>query len=224
MPDDGTLLELADVSRAYDDGAVQALRGISLAVRKGEFLSIVGPSGSGKSSLLHLMAGFDRPTGGVIRWKGRAMERRRDWTDIRRGEVGVVFQEFLLLPTLTAAENVEIAMSGTGRPAAEQKGRARDLLDRVGLGARLGHLPHALSGGERQRVAIARSIANEPELLLCDEPTGNLDSVNAEAVTQLLMSIRREKGVTLVLVTHDRELAARGDRQVRIVDGQVAAP
>ena len=224
MPDDGTLLELADVSRAYDDGAVQALRGISLAVRKGEFLSIVGPSGSGKSSLLHLMAGFDRPTGGTIRWKGRAMERRRDWTDVRRGEVGVVFQEFLLLPTLTAAENVEIAMSGTGRPAAEQKRRARELLDRVGLGARLGHLPHALSGGERQRVAIARSIANEPELLLCDEPTGNLDSVNAEAVTELLMSIRREKGVTLVLVTHDRELAARGDRQVRIVDGRVVAP
>lgn len=221
MPENGTLVELVDVSRAYDDGAVQALRGVSLAVRTGEFAAIVGPSGSGKSSLMHMMAGFDRPTGGVVRWKGRAMTRRRDWTDLRRNDIGIIFQEFLLLPTLTALENVEIAMSGTGLPPAEQRRRAARLLDRVGLSSRLDHLPHALSGGERQRVAIARSIANEPQLLLCDEPTGNLDSANAGVVVELLLSIRREKGMTLVLVTHDRELAALGERRIGIVDGRV---
>ncbi len=216
------LIELENVSRAFDDGSVQALRGVDLAIMPGEFAAIVGPSGSGKSSLVHMMAGFDMPTGGRVLWKGNPVRSQRDWTNLRRKEIGIVFQEFLLLPTLSALENVEIAMSGTGRDAAAQCSRASELLDQVGLAARQNHLPHALSGGERQRVAIARSIANRPELLLCDEPTGNLDSANARAVLDLLLSIRKASGMTLVLVTHDRELAALGDRRIELKDGRVA--
>ena len=203
---------------------MQALRGVDIAIAAGEFAVIVGPSGSGKSSIVHIMAGFDQPSGGRVLWRGRALRDQRAWTDLRRNEIGVVFQEFLLLPTLSALENVEIAMSGTGLSSGEQRRRAAELLDRVGLSARLKHLPHALSGGERQRVAIARSIANRPALLLCDEPTGNLDSSNARVVVDLLLSIREANAMTLVLVTHDRELALRGDRRIDIRDGQVAAP
>lgn len=212
------------VARVFDDGAVTALRGIDLSVSAAEFVAIVGPSGSGKSSLVHIMAGFDRPSSGRVLWRGRELRDQRAWTDLRRREIGVVFQEFLLLPTLSALENVEIAMSGTGLPAAEQRRRAADLLDRVGLSARLSHMPHALSGGERQRVAIARSIANRPDLLLCDEPTGNLDSANAQAVTNLLLSIREASAMTLVLVTHDRDLAARAGRRIEVRDGRVVLP
>ena len=191
MPAKPKLIELENVSRVFDDGAVQALRGIDLAIAAGEFVAIVGPSGSGKSSLVHIMAGFDRPTGGRVLLEGRGNARRSaHGPTLRRKEIGIVFQEFLLLPTLSALENVEIAMSGTGLAASAQRSRAAELLDQVGLSARMKHLPHALSGGERQRVAIARSIANRPEFLLCDEPTGNLDSENARAVIELLLSIR----------------------------------
>ena len=170
------LIALDSVSRIFDDGSVVALRGISMAVRRGEFVSIIGPSGSGKTSLIHIMAGFDLPSAGRVLWQGEAVSDRRAWTTLRRNKIGIVFQEFLLLPTLTAIENVEIAMSGTGLAAPERRKRAAALLDQVGLGDRARHLPFALSGGERQRVAIARSLANRPELLLSDEPTGNLDS------------------------------------------------
>ena len=186
-------------------------------------MSIVGPSGSGKSSLVHIMAGFDRPTGGRVLWQGREVQRPAgSGRRFRRSKIGIVFQEFLLLPTLSAIENVEIAMSGTGLAAPERRKRAAELLDQVGLGGRFGHLPFALSGGERQRVAIARSLANRPELLLSDEPTGNLDSANAAAVVELLLALRAEAGMTLVLVTHDEALAARADRRIHIRDGRVA--
>ena len=224
MPAKQKLIELENVSRTFDDGSVQALRGIDLTITTGEFVAIVGPSGSGKSSLVHIMAGFDRPTGGRVLWKGAEMRAQRAWTDLRRKEIGIVFQEFLLLPTLSALENVEIAMSGTGLSASAQRSRAAELLDQVGLSARMKHLPHALSGGERQRVAIARSIANRPEFLLCDEPTGNLDSENARAVMDLLLSIRAANRMTLVLVTHDRDLAALGERCIHLLDGRVVAP
>ena len=140
------------------------------------------------------MAGFDRPTGGRVLWQGREVSDRQSWTQLRRSKIGIVFQEFLLLPTLSAIENVEIAMSGTGLPAAARRKRAAELLEQVGLGGRFTHLPFALSGGERQRVAIARSLANRPELLLSDEPTGNLDSANAAAVVELLLALRAEAG------------------------------
>ena len=216
------LIALHDVSRTFDDGSVVALRAINVSIGRGEFVSIVGRSGSGKSSLVHIMAGFDRPTSGRVFWQGREVADKRHWTALRRDSIGIVFQEFLLLPTLSALENVEIAMSGTGLSAAESRSRAAGLLERVGLGARMSHLPYALSGGERQRVAIARSLANRPILLLADEPTGNLDSANAATVLELLLTLRREAGMTLVLVTHDETIAARADRIVRIADGQVA--
>jgi predicted ABC-type transport system involved in lysophospholipase L1 biosynthesis ATPase subunit len=216
------LIALDNVSRVFDDGAVVALAGIDIAIAPGEFVSIVGPSGSGKSSLVHLMAGFDRPTGGRVLGQGQEVRDRRQWTTLRRNQIGIVFQEFLLLPTLTAIENVEIAMSGTGLAAAERRKRAAALLDQVGLGGRQNHLPFAMSGGERQRVAIARSLANRPQLLLSDEPTGNLDSANAAAVVELLLALRTEAGMTLVLVTHDEALAARADRQIHVRDGKIA--
>ena len=216
------LIALDNVSRIFDDGSVVALSGIDMAVARSEFVSIVGPSGSGKSSLVNMMAGFDRPTGGRVLWQGREVSDRRAWTELRRSKIGIVFQEFLLLPTLSAIENVEIAMSGTGLAAAARRKRAAELLEQVGLAGRFRHLPFALSGGERQRVAIARSLANRPELLLSDEPTGNLDSANAAAVIELLLALRGEAGMTLVLVTHDEALAARADRQIHIRDGKVA--
>lgn len=214
------LIALRDVSRTFDDGAVVALRGVDLAVAQGEFVSIVGRSGSGKSSLVHIMAGFDRPTAGQVYWRGTAITDRRAWTALRRSEIGVVFQEFLLLPTLSARENVEIAMPGAS--AGEARRRAADLLARVGLAERAEHLPHALSGGERQRVAIARSLVNRPSLLIADEPTGSLDSENAALVLGLLLELRRERGAALVLVTHEEETAARADRVVRLSDGRLA--
>jgi predicted ABC-type transport system involved in lysophospholipase L1 biosynthesis ATPase subunit len=216
------LISLDNVSRIFDDGAVVALAGIDMSIARGEFVSIVGRSGSGKSSLVHIMAGFDRPTGGRVLWQGEEVSERRAWTGLRRSRIGIVFQEFLLLPTLSAIENVEIAMSGTGLSAPARKKRAAELLEQVGLGARFRHLPFQLSGGERQRVAIARSLANRPELLLSDEPTGNLDSANAAAVIDLLLALRAEAGMTLVLVTHDEALAARADRRVHIRDGKIA--
>jgi putative ABC transport system ATP-binding protein len=216
------LITLDNVSRIFDDGSVVALDGIDMSIARGEFVSIVGRSGSGKSSLIHIMAGFDRPTGGRVLWQGNEVSDRRAWTQLRRSQIGIVFQEFLLLPTLSAVENVEIAMSGTGLSAPTRKKRAAELLEQVGLGARLGHLPFQLSGGERQRVAIARSLANRPQLLLSDEPTGNLDSANAADVMELLLALRAQAGMTLVLVTHDEALAARADRRVHIKDGKIA--
>jgi predicted ABC-type transport system involved in lysophospholipase L1 biosynthesis ATPase subunit len=216
------LITLDNVSRIFDDGSVVALDGIDMSIARGEFVSIVGRSGSGKSSLVHIMAGFDRPTGGRVLWQGKEVSERVAWTQLRRGQIGIVFQEFLLLPTLSALENVEIAMSGTGISAPARKKRAAALLEQVGLGARFRHLPFQLSGGERQRVAIARSLANQPALLLSDEPTGNLDSANAADVVELLLALRAEAGTTLVLVTHDEALAARADRQVHLKDGRIA--
>lgn len=216
------LLTLDNVHRSFDDGSVVALRDISLTIERGTFTSIVGPSGSGKSSLVHIMAGFDRPTSGSVLWCGEPIRDKKTWTDLRRSRIGVVFQEFLLLPTLSAFENVAVAMSGTGMPAAEAKTRAAALLQQVGLGGRFDHAPFALSGGERQRVAIARALANRPELLICDEPTGNLDSANAAAVMKLLLSLREDSGVSLILVTHDNGIAATADRTIRIRDGRVA--
>jgi putative ABC transport system ATP-binding protein len=217
------LIALAGVSRAFDDGAIVALKSVDLTIRAGECVAILGPSGSGKSSIVNLLSGIDRPSDGRVLWNGKAITSRRAWARLRRSEIGIVFQEFNLLPTLTARENVEIALMGRGIEAADRHELAETALTRVGLAHRIGHLPHALSGGERQRVAIARSIVNAPRLLLADEPTGNLDSANAEIVADLLFSLQRDGGMTLVLVTHDEELAARCLRCVRVRDGKIAS-
>jgi predicted ABC-type transport system involved in lysophospholipase L1 biosynthesis ATPase subunit len=221
-PHDPALARLERVSRVFDDGAIVALRSIDLAIRAGDCVAILGPSGSGKSSIVNLLSGIDRPTSGRILWNGTPVASRRAWSRLRRSHIGIVFQEFNLIPTLSAAENVEMALMGRGVAADQQRARAAAALERVGLAHRTRHLPHALSGGERQRVAIARSVVNAPSLLLADEPTGNLDSTNAAAVIELLFNLQRDTGMTLVLVTHDESLAARCTRCVRVRDGRIA--
>jgi len=221
-PQDPPLVTLEGVSRAFDDGAIVALKSIDLKIPAGDCVAILGPSGSGKSSIVNLLSGIDRPTSGRILWNGTPVESRRAWSRLRRDGIGIVFQEFNLIPTLSAAENVEMALMGRGVAPGEQRARAQAALGRVGLAHRTRHLPHALSGGERQRVAIARAIVNAPSVLLADEPTGNLDSANAAAVADLLFELQRDTGMTLVLVTHDESLAARCRRCVRVRDGEIA--
>jgi putative ABC transport system ATP-binding protein len=218
----GALIALAGVSRSFDDGTIVALKAVDLAIDRGECVAVLGPSGSGKSSIVNLLSGIDLPNGGRVLWNGRPVASRRAWARLRRKDIGIVFQEFHLLPTLTARENVEMALMGHGTPAAARRERAEAALARVGLSHRLKNLPHALSGGERQRVAIARAIVNAPRLLLADEPTGNLDSANADTVADLLFNLQRDTGMTLVLITHDEHLAARCRRCVRIRDGEIA--
>src|SRR6185312_10272848 len=171
-------------------------------------------------SLISMMSGIDGPTAGEVSWNGEPVKSRKQWAAIRSGEIGIVFQEFHLIPTLTALENVEIAMFGRNIAPAKRRLRAATALDRVGLAERLDHVPRALSGGERQRVAIARSIINEPKLLLADEPTGNLDSVNTTMIADLLLQLQRA-GTALVLATHDEELALRCKRLIRLRDGHI---
>jgi putative ABC transport system ATP-binding protein len=215
------LIALVDVSREFDGGAVVALRHVDLHIPAGDCLAIVGASGSGKSSLINMLSGIDAPSGGRVIWRGAAVTSRRAWTQLRSGDIGIVFQEFNLLPTLTAIDIVELAQFGRGRSAIERRTQAAAALERVGLGARLNHLPNAMSGGERQRVAIARSVVNAPKLLLADEPTGNLDSANAAMIADLLIGLQETTGTTLVLVTHDETLARRCRRQIRIKDGSI---
>jgi ABC-type lipoprotein export system ATPase subunit len=216
------LITLEHVSREFDGGRIVALRDIALAIDNGQSVSVVGASGSGKTTLIMLMCGIMAPSTGLIRWNGKPVTTATEWTNLRRSQIGIVFQDFNLFPTLSANENVEIATFGTGIDSRERKRRAESALDAVGLIERSNHLPHALSGGERQRVAIARSIVNRPTLILADEPTGNLDSVNGEAIMTLLFDLHRKQGVTLVLVTHDVRLASLCERQIRMKDGQMS--
>ena len=206
------------------DSPVEAVRDISVGVEPGEFVAIVGPSGCGKSTFLHLCGGMDRPTSGSIALEGRRLETLDDeaLTRLRRERVGFVFQFFNLLPTLTLAENIALPLlAGVSAEPAER--RARELADRVGIGHRLRHLPAQLSGGEMQRAAIARAIVHAPALLVADEPTGNLDSENGARVLDLLQSLDRDTGLTILLATHDAELAGAADRIVRLRDGLVQA-
>lgn len=200
---------------------VRALEDVSLTVPRGGRVAIVGPSGSGKSTLLYLLSGLDRPTQGRVLFEGREPASRAEWTAIRARRIGFVFQAFHLLAALTARENVEIPMAGNGRRPLEVRRRAEELLECVGLADRRNHRPAELSGGECQRVAIARSLANDPDLLLADEPTGNLDLESSRVVLSLLDSVQRERGLTLVLVTHSAEVAAGADLLVRLVKGRL---
>jgi putative ABC transport system ATP-binding protein len=215
------LIRLDGVARQYDGGAIVALKKVDLVIATGECLAIVGPSGSGKTSLLNMLSGIDMPTSGQIYWNDLPVRSRKEWTALRGSEIGIVFQDFNLLPTLTAIENVEMALIGRGIPASSRRSRATKAIERVGLLSRLDHQPNALSGGERQRVAIARSIVNAPRLLIADEPTGNLDSVSAALVLDLLLGLQEDTGMTLVLITHDEDIAARCGRCIRIRDGEI---
>jgi ABC-type lipoprotein export system ATPase subunit len=215
------LIALRGVSRLYDGGAIAAVRNIDLEIEIGDCVAIVGASGSGKSSLLNLLCGIDYPTSGTVSWEGRTVHTQRHWAQLRRNSIGIVFQEYHLIPTLTALENVELALLGCGFSVGRPAVRAAAALDRVGLKSRMHNLITKLSGGERQRVAIARAIVNEPKLLLADEPTGSLDSTNAANVADLLFDLRKKNHMTFILVTHDDTLAARCPRRVRFRDGVI---
>lgn len=214
-------LRNAALSLSGNAGTVDILHGITLDIRRGETVGLIGPSGSGKSSLLMLLGGLERATGGQVSVLGHdftAMDEDA-LARFRRHHMGVVFQSFHLIPTMTALENVATPLELAGAPDAFARAEAE--LRAVGLGARLGHYPAQLSGGEQQRVALARAAAPRPEILLADEPTGNLDGANGEAIMDLIFGLRERHGTTIVLVTHAPELAARCDRIVRLADGRV---
>jgi putative ABC transport system ATP-binding protein len=212
------------VTKVYDDGNVHALRGVDLVVQPGELVAITGPSGCGKSTLLHLLAALDRPTSGRIEVFGQDLATIDDLARYRRTQVGLVFQFHNLLPLLTAAENVMVAMDRRHGRLADHRQRAVELLDRVGLAHVADRTPSRLSGGERQRVAIARALANDPPLLLADEPTGSLDSKSVERVVDVFHQLRSDFKTTIVLVTHDPSVAATADRTIAMADGRVVAP
>jgi putative ABC transport system ATP-binding protein len=220
-----TLYQLNAVTRSYGNGAtaVNAVNEVHLGIDAGEFVAIVGPSGSGKTTMLQLLGALDRPTSGQVFFEREDMARMTDSEQaaLRRGTLGFIFQQFNLIPTLSARQNVEAALAPTDIPASQRHERATELLGKVGLGARADHLPSQLSGGEQQRVAIARALANEPRVLLADEPTGNLDSATGEEFMALLEDLWRSSGLTIVLVTHDRSIAAAAPRVVRMRDGRV---
>jgi putative ABC transport system ATP-binding protein len=218
-----TILEGRGLTKTYPDGNVQALRGVSLAIRDGESVAITGPSGCGKTTLLQLLGGLDRPGSGEVFFEGTPLASL-DLDAFRALRLGFVFQSFHLLPTLTALENVQIPMFEGPWSRAERRERAEVLLADVGLSARARQRPTRLSVGERQRVAIARALANNPKLILADEPTGNLDSRTQGEVLELLARLRAERKLTLVVVTHSQEVAAAADREVRIRDGSILEP
>jgi putative ABC transport system ATP-binding protein len=223
---DPSLYELRGATKSYGQGAarVDAVSDLDLTIDRGAFVAIVGPSGSGKTTLLQLLGGLDRPTSGSILFEGRdlAALREAELTRLRLDTIGFVFQQFNLIPTVSAAENVELALAPRRMPSAERAERVSELLSAVGLAARGHHLPSQLSGGEQQRVAIARALANEPRVLLADEPTGNLDSATGKEIVNLLRLLSHDRGQTVVLITHDAGAAAGARRVVRLHDGRIA--
>ncbi|HET9727900.1 MAG TPA: ABC transporter ATP-binding protein [Acidimicrobiia bacterium] len=219
------LYELTGVERAFRDGGreVRALDHVDLTLPAGAFVAIEGPSGSGKSTLLQLLGALDRPTAGSVVFDGQELSQLDDGalTRVRSREIGFVFQSFNLIPTLSAAENVESVMVPMHPKTNARRERARELLDRVGLADRATHLPSRLSGGEQQRVAIARALANEPRVILADEPTGNLDTATSEEIVGTLQALSVEHGVTIIVVTHAHEVAQHAALRVRLRDGRV---
>ena len=219
----GALIFAESVGRIYPRGQSVALRDVTFSVERGEYVAVMGPSGSGKSTLLHILCGLDRPTRGRVFFEGREPQTAGEWTRLRARRIGFVFQAFNLLPTLTARQNVEIPMFGVVARLRERIRRAEELLDRVGLKERAGHRPTELSGGEKQRLAIARSLANAPDLILADEPTGNLDSTTSDEILDLLEDIHCRDGGALVIVTHDQAIARRAKRKCLMKDGRIVS-
>jgi putative ABC transport system ATP-binding protein len=210
-------------SLPFDRERISILKGISFEIKSGEFVSIVGPSGSGKSTLLGIIAGLDNPTTGQVLIDGSDITRMTEaqLAVVRNNKIGMMFQAFNLIPTLTAQENVELPLY-VGKHKGSPSARARELLTLVGLSHRLDHRPNQLSGGEQQRVAIARSLATDPALVIADEPTGNLDASNGENVLNLIAELRERTGKTFIIATHDPVVASHADRAIRIVDGRIA--
>lgn len=218
--DRATLLALKDVSKIYDDGKVRALDHVSLEIFRGEYVAIIGPSGSGKSTLLNLLGALDAPTEGEVWFEGKPLAAWGNLDRFRAHQLGFVFQSFHLMPVLTAIRNVQVPMFETRRTGQQKIARARELLELVGMSHRADHRPNQLSVGERQRVAIARALANEPQLLLADEPTGNLDSSTAEEIFALFDRLHQD-GMTIVLITHDPLLSQRAQRVIAMKDGRI---
>ena len=223
---DAPVIRMVDVTKVYRSGPleVEALRGIDLTIPSGEMLAVMGPSGSGKSTLMNVMGCLDTPSRGLYEFQSRDIARLRptELADLRNRSIGFVFQSFHLLPYATARENVEMPLLFAGMSARKRRDRAQEMLERVGLGERAGHLPTQLSGGEMQRVAIARALANEPKVILADEPTGNLDSRTGRGILDLFVQIWRDGG-TIVLITHDVRLARSCSRILQLEDGRIVS-
>jgi ABC-type lipoprotein export system ATPase subunit len=216
------LVETRELTKIYGNGdEVRALDGVDLIIPQGEMVAVMGPSGSGKSTLLNMLGGLDRPTSGQVLIAEQDLAAIRNLDKFRAQTVGFVFQLHNLIPTLTAMENVEVPMRGQSLGRRARRERAKELLELVGLSDRMKHLPSQLSGGQRQRVAIARSLANEPQLILADEPTGNLDSVSGAEIMELLAELNKSRGTTIIVVTHDRRVARATDRILTMRDGQI---
>jgi putative ABC transport system ATP-binding protein len=218
---DKPVIVVRGLVKTFEDGRIRALNGVDLTIRAGEFIAIVGPSGCGKSTLLHLIAALDKPTAGSIEVLGHDLSASHDLNHYRARDVGMVFQLDNLIPTLSSAENVQVPMFEAGYSAGVRARRAGQLLEQVGLAGKGHSRPSELSGGERQRVAIARALANDPPIVLADEPTGRLDSKSGVRILDLLAELRSSRNLTVVMVTHETHVAERADRIVRMLDGRV---
>jgi ABC-type lipoprotein export system ATPase subunit len=222
MNENEIIVRAEQLTKIYGDGAqIYALDHLDLAIRIGEFLAVMGPSGSGKSTLLNMIGALDKPTSGAVLVAGQDLANITDVDEFRAHTVGFIFQLHNLLPAMTSQENVEIPMMGQPISEKERKKKAKELLALVGLGDRLGHLPSQLSGGQRQRVATARALANDPAIILADEPTGSLDTQSGEEIMDLLETINRQKGTTILIVTHDPKIARRTRRILMMSDGKI---
>jgi len=216
------LIETRTLTKIYGDGEqVRALDGVDITIRQGEMVTVMGPSGSGKSTLLNMLGGLDLPSSGQVLIDGQDLAEVRSLDRFRAQTVGFVFQLHNLLPTLTARENVEVPMRGQPIRRRARRTRSKELLDLVGLGDRMAHLPSQLSGGQRQRVAVARALANEPQLILADEPTGSLDTTAGDEIMELLVELNRSQGATIIVVTHDRRVARATERILTMRDGKI---
>lgn len=216
-------IEIKNLIKKFDDGQIKALDGVDIQIEKGEFVAIMGPSGCGKSTLMNMVSALDKPSSGDVVIGGAKLSEFKDLSEFRAKKLGFIFQLHNLIPTLSAVENVQIPMFEEKMAPKEKYQKSKKLLELVGLGERIDNLPTKLSGGERQRVAAARALANDPEILIADEPTGALDSKKAKDLLDLLKKIHQEKGITIIMVTHDKDVALYADRIINMKDGKVLA-
>ena len=216
-------VEINDLYKSYEDGKIKALNGINLTIRDGEFVSIIGPSGSGKSTLLNMLGALDIPDSGSINVAGEDLNTSKKLNEFRAEKIGFIFQLHNLIPNISVVENIEIPMFTQKMSSKEMRAKALKLLDDVGLRDKEDILPNKLSGGERQRVAIARALANDPSIILADEPTGSLDSKTSSKILKLLIDLHKDKNVTLIIVTHDMDVSKLADRVVEVLDGEIVS-
>jgi len=215
------IVEIRNLRKGFDKGKITALNGIDLKIKKGEFVSIIGPSGSGKSTLLNMIGALDRPDEGTVMVAGYDLQGKSDLSQFRSREIGFIFQLHNLIPNLSVVENVEIPMFESGLSGRQMREKALKLLDYMNISDKASRKPTELSGGERQRVAIARSLANDPSIILADEPTGSLDSKNGDMILNLLKDLHDKEQVTLIMVTHDLKVAALAERTIEVLDGKI---